>query len=278
MTKMTNLSQERLALAGSFRDPCGFVYRQDSQIFRQVNQCYRTDYDKLIESGLYNRLSESNLLIGHKEIAFDSENNSQAYKILRPVNVPFVSWPGQWCFSQLKDAALTTLTILRESFDCGMTLKDSTAYNIQFLGSTPTFIDTLSFTAYQAGQPWQGYQQFCRHFLAPLALMSMCDIRLGHLQNSYIDGIPLDLAAKLLPFKARLNLSLLMHIILHARSQQRYADNAQSKTKAPLRKISKTARLGLIDSLKTSVEKLKWQLADTEWVIITSRQTITRPL
>jgi hypothetical protein len=96
-----------------------------------------------------------------------------------------------------------------------MTLKDASAYNIQFKGTSPVLIDTLSFEAWQEGTPWVAYRQFCQHFLAPLALMSHTEVRLGQLSRIFIDGVPLDLASRLLPAGTRLRPSLLVHV--HAR-------------------------------------------------------------
>ena len=105
-----------------------------------------------------------------------------------------------------------------------MSLKDASAYNIQFINGKPVFIDTLSFERYEPGKPWIGYRQFCQHFVAPLALMQYTDIRLGLLLRIYIDGIPLDLAGALLPKKTWLNAGILIHIHLHAKSEMKYAD------------------------------------------------------
>ena len=110
-----------------------------------------------------------------------------------------------------------------------MSLKDASAYNIQFHAGKPTLIDTLSFETYKEGEPWVAYRQFCQHFLAPLALMAYRDIRLSQLMRVYIDGIPLDLASALLPMRTRWNLGLATHIHLHASAQKRYADVAVLK-------------------------------------------------
>lgn len=143
-----------------------------------------------------------------------------------------------------------------------MILKDASAYNIQFVGCRPVLIDTLSFDRYEEGRPWVAYQQFCQHFLAPLALMAYKDIRLSQLLRVHIDGIPLDLASTLLPAKSRLSLALSAHIHLHAKSQKKYADTPQ---KSSGRKINKRGLLGLIDNLETIVGKLSWKPADTTW-------------
>ena len=146
-------------------------------------------------------------MVAHKEADLNLAISDSAYKIIKPDRIDFISYPYEWCFGQFKDAALTTLAIQKKAFEFGMTLKDSSAYNIQFANCKPVFIDTLSFEKYSEGQLWAAYKQFCQHFLAPLALMSYTDIRLSSLMSAYIDGIPLDLASKLLPLRSYLKFS-----------------------------------------------------------------------
>ncbi|NIM19420.1 MAG: SAM-dependent methyltransferase [Candidatus Latescibacteria bacterium] len=249
-------------LPSSFRDPSGFLFQRDGSLLRQVNYLYKEHYDQLKSSGLYNELVSSGLLIPHNEVDIQHAASDQAYKVIRPDLIPFISYPYEWCFSQLKDAALTTIEIQKKAFEFGMSLKDCSAYNIQFRNARPIFIDTLSFEKYREGEPWIAYRQFCQHFLAPLALMSYRDIRLSQLLRIYIDGVPLDLVSSLLPFKTRLSFSLLSHIHLHARSQSRYADKPIGVRK---KKMGKLGFRGLIDSLETTVRKLKWKTQFTEW-------------
>jgi hypothetical protein len=205
---------------GSFRDPAGFLFYLKKKLYRQVNQSYKEDYDLLIDSGLYQKLVEQEALIPHQEVDILFPQPLNGYKVIQPEFIPFISYPYEWSFSQLKDAALTTLKIQKIAFQHGMSLKDSSAFNIQFHMGKPLFIDTLSFEKYKEGEPWVAYRQFCQHFLAPLTLMSRRDIRLGQLLRIYIDGIPLDLAASLLPFSTRLNMSVYMHIVFHGKIQK----------------------------------------------------------
>ena len=127
----------------SYKDPSGFVFFQNDKILRQVNKTYKSDYDLLIKSGLYQKLVELELLVPHKEL--NLKGTAEAYKILEPQVIPFISYPYEWCFSQLKDAALLTLKIQKTALDYGMSLKDATSFNIQFLGGKLVFIYTLSF-------------------------------------------------------------------------------------------------------------------------------------
>ncbi|OGI27845.1 MAG: hypothetical protein A2287_00780 [Candidatus Melainabacteria bacterium RIFOXYA12_FULL_32_12] len=248
-------------ISSSFRDPSGFVFIQDNCIYRQINLSYKENYDGLINSGLYTELTKLKLLIPHEEINLDNVE-SIAYKILKPEQIPFISYPYEWCFSQLKDAALLTLEVQKKALNYGMTLKDASAYNVQFIDGKPIFIDTLSFEKYKEGQPWIAYKQFCQHFLAPLVLMAYKDIRLNQLLRIYLDGIPLDLASSLLAIKTYLKPAILTHIHLHSKSQQHYSDKPIS-TKTG--KISKFTFLALIDNLETTIKSLKLPVLNTEW-------------
>ena len=98
-------------LAASFRDPSGFLYTRDGTLYRQVNRSYAPAYDLLITSGLYGSLTAAGLLIPHKEVEIPPAEPELAYKTLQPEPVTFISYPYEWSFSQLKDAALTTLAI-----------------------------------------------------------------------------------------------------------------------------------------------------------------------
>ncbi|MGZ9226645.1 MAG: SAM-dependent methyltransferase [Anaerolineales bacterium] len=249
-------------LSASFRDPSGFLFTRGGVLYRQVNRKYEREYTLLMESGLYGRLVKAGLLIPHIEedqAAFESET---CYKVIQPERIPFISYPYEWSFSQLKDAALATLTIQRRALKAGMSLKDASAYNIQFVRGKATLIDTLSFNLYKEGQPWVAYRQFCQHFLAPLALMASKDIRLGQLLRVHIDGVPLDLASKLLPWATRFNFGLLVHIHLHAGAQKRYAGE---EVKSGRGSMSQQALTGLIESLEATVKKLDWKPGGTEW-------------
>jgi len=251
-------------LGASFRDPSGFLFTRDGVLFRQINQIYQEEYDRLMESGLYDKLVKAGLLIAHSEASVQAEDVEAAYKIISPERLPFISYPYEWSFSQLRMAALTTLAIQKRALKAGMSLKDASAYNIQFVNGKAVLIDTLSFEMYQEGQPWVAYKQFCQHFLAPLALMAQRDIRLSQLMRVYIDGIPLDLASQLLPMKTRLNFGLLTHIHLHAKAQRHYSDKAVEQPKSG-KGMSKQAMFGLIDSLRTVVKNLSWKPEGTEW-------------
>lgn len=249
--------------SSSFRDPSGFVFYRDGVIYRAINPVYEENYRHLMDSGLYQDLVKDNLLIPHQEVRLPGSEHDSAFKIIKPEVIPFISYPYEWCFSQLKDAALTTLRIQKRALEFKMTLKDCSAYNLQFHRGKPVFIDTLSFEKYVEGQPWVAYRQFCQHFLAPLALMSLTDVRLNRMSQVFIDGIPLDLTVSLLPFSARFHFSLFVHIFLHAKSQKYFESNTAKKANGQLSYLS---FCGLIDNLETAVAALKWKPKNSPWL------------
>ncbi|MGI9292763.1 MAG: class I SAM-dependent methyltransferase [Pseudomonadales bacterium] len=254
-------------VSGSFRDPSGFVFQSEGIIYRQINSSYAENYDKLMQSGLYQRLIDEQLLIPHVEIDVNHAPGKDAYKVIRPDQIAYLSYPYEWCFSQLKDAALATLNIQQIALQFGMSLKDASGFNIQFHHGKAVLIDTLSFEAYVKDQAWIAYRQFCQHFLAPLLLISYRSYDLIKLLRTHIDGIPLELASRLLPRSTWLRYSIVSHIHLHARVQQRFADSAQEATSNSARqvKVSKLGLVGLLDGLQSMLRKLQWNPGQTEW-------------
>jgi hypothetical protein len=253
-----------LALPSSFRDPSGFLFSKKSLLYRQINSDYQIVYEKLMEGGLYQILTKKGWLIPHEEVMdIEPPKSEICYRVIKPEKVEFISYPYEWSFSQLKDAALLTLKIQKLALEKGLTLKDASAYNIQFHRGKPVLIDTLSFDDYTEGKPWDAYRQFCQHFLAPLALMAKVDIRLIQLMRIYIDGIPLDLASCLLPWSTKFNIGLMTHIHIHANAQKKYSETRQNEQKQ--QNVSKLGLLGLVDSLESTVKGLHWQPKGTEW-------------
>lgn len=248
------------SLDGSFRDPAGFMFRDNKgRLLRQVNPEGADDYRKFMDSKLYDDLVSAGHIVSHKEVAL--EKGSKAYAVLAPDEIPFITYPFEWSFSQLQDAALLTLSIQKAALKRSMTLKDASAYNIQFTGGKPIFIDTLSFEEYKDGMAWTAYKQFCQHFLAPLALMAKVDPNLGQLLRVHLDGIPLPLAAKLMPGGSKWNAGLAMHLFLHARAQKA-KEGAHQKQSGGIQKQQLQA---IIDSLIRTVRKLRPGDFQSEW-------------
>lgn len=263
-TTTTQAGQGATISPASFRDPAGFMFVRDGTLYRQINHAYRGHYERLIDSGLYTELVERNWLVAHVEVDELPAAESKAYKVLRPALIDFISYPYEWAFSQLKDAALLTLDVQLLALDYGLSLKDASAYNVQFDHGRPLLIDTLSFEVYEEGRPWIAYRQFCQHFLAPLALMARADIRLNQLLRTYIDGIPLDLASKLLPRRTRWQPGLAMHLHWHAHSQRAHSATDEVRPKRIV-KVRRLGLTGLLQGLRKFVSKLDWEPAGTEW-------------
>ena len=249
---------------GSFRDPSGFVFRRDGMLYRQVNRTFADDWAAAADAGILERWQADGQLVGHEvadlALAADPEH---ALTVLRPDPVAFISYPYEWTFGQLKDAALLTLDLQGDAERSGLTLRDASAYNIQFDRGRPILIDSLSVERRTGDEPWAAYRQFCQHFVAPLALMARRDIRCGLMLRDHVDGIPLDLAATLLPGRTRLSTGLGSHVHLHARAQARYAAAGHS---APRRAtMGATRRAALLDSLRRTILGLYWSPSGTEW-------------
>jgi len=256
------------AHAASFRDPAGFIFSQDGTIYRQVNTDGRADYDHAVSSGLFKKLWDEELLVVHAEVTKTAAfgRDTKRYKLLKPTVIPFISYPYEWTFAQLRDAALLTLRVQKIALEHGMILKDASAYNVQFVGTRPIFIDTLSFAKYEAGKPWEGYKQFCEHFIAPLALGRYDTTDMIQTLRTYLDGVPLAIACALLPRKARFNRGLFSHLYLHNSAQRRHQAGGEAvAARTAERKVSNLAMTGLMASLERTVRVLKPKDAKTQW-------------
>ena len=254
----------------SFRDPSGYCYTEGNVVYRVINKSYKDNYDMLMNSGLYDELTKKEYLIPHNNAentyitpppAKDFED--EIYKIIKPEQIKFITYPYEWSFSQLKDAALLTLKIQRIALKYNMSLKDASSYNIQFYKGKPVFIDTLSFEKYCEDTPWIAYNQFCRHFLCPLVLMSYTDIRCNTLLKDYIDGIPIDLTAKLLPCRAKLNPAIYLNIYLQSKYQKKYENSDIDFKKSA--SISKNKLIYMNERLQDLIYSLKFPCGESEW-------------
>jgi hypothetical protein len=236
----------------SFKDPSGFVFESDGTIYRQVNQYYAHAYRQLMESGLYTALTNNKQLVAHRELAENLTNSKDWFITLVPEPLDHITYPYEWCFEQLRDAALLTLSVLRTSIQHGMILKDATPYNIQFCKGKPVFIDTLSFDPYDPQQPWIAYRQFCQCFLFPLYLEHYLKTDIQKILSAYIDGIPVDIIAKLLPLKSRLSLGVWLHVYL----QHSASVSANAKTNKQQVRFSKKKLLDVINHLTSIIKNL----------------------
>jgi ribosomal protein L11 methylase PrmA len=247
----------------SFRDDAGFVFYQGQNVFRVITDKYAEEYSHLMSSGLYEQLVKKGFLISHSE-----EENTQGepfHKILKVKKLPFVSYPYEWSFGQLKDAAILSLEIQKEALLHNMVLKDASAYNVQFEGCKPLFIDTLSFDKYNEGQPWQAYRQFCQHFLNPLMLIKYSGESFAKLSVNYIDGIPVTIASSLLSSRAYLNFTALINIFFHSRLEQKVLKGKETGKASSEVNISKERLLKINDFLLDGIKNLNNASSKSAW-------------
>ena len=233
-------------------------------LYRQVNRVFADEFDACSSSGLYDELVADRLLVPHASVDVALALTAEAHAVLEPQRIPFISYPYEWCFGELKDAALLTLAVQSRALERGFVLRDASAYNVQFVDGRPVFMDTLSFERYREGEPWIAYKQFCQHFLVPLMLMARRDIRFGLLLREYLDGIPLDLGSELLPRKSWADIRTLLHVHMHARAQRKYAETKVSSA-VGARRMSKHALVALSENLGEAIERLTWQADGTQW-------------
>ena len=244
----------------SYRDPSGFIFEKEGTIYRQVNKIFREHFDHFINSGCYRELTQKGLLVSHEVVHENFDDGEVRYCTLKPEKINFISYPYEWSFDMLKDAALLTLQLVRESIPFGIILKDATPYNIQWHEGRLIFIDTLSFEKYDETKPWIAYRQFCECLLGPLLLMHYNKLPLHELSLSYPDGIPLTVTKKLLPAKSRLSLHTFLHIFLHAGVSAKGQHTNKNESS-----FSKQKLLNLISSLETLVKKLNLPQQTSTW-------------
>ncbi len=204
----------------SYKDPSGYVTKDEKGYFRYISQEYALEFEHLMSSGLYKVLTDDYLLIPHQEIE-DKEAGNSFYKILFPQQIELITYPYEWVYSQWQEMALTFLRINQVALHHGMILKDATPYNFVFVEGKCILLDSLSFRFFKDGEPWIAYRQFCEEILGTLALMRYNDPFWARLQLSSLTGLQLTFVSKQLPLKTWFNSLCLLHIHLHARFQGR---------------------------------------------------------
>lgn len=243
--------------SSSYRDPSGYVYLDNGEIKRVINPIYFEQYNSLKDSGIYKALMESHLLIPHEEL-FASEREI----IIRPEQIPFITYPYEWSFNMYKEAALLTLRIQKYCLEKGYSLKDASAFNITFHKGRAMFIDTLSFDFYKENEPWRAYKQFVTHFLSPLVLAHYHGPDLLKLMSTFIDGIPINLTSSLLPSKTKFNPVLYSNIHLLSKLESKHNKDYEGESK--IKGLSKKGLLNIVVSLFNYIKKLKLR-SETEW-------------
>lgn len=251
---------------GSFRDPAGGVWEVGDEIYRTVQSVGKENYQHFVESGLSEQLQTAGWLIPFVECELPSDRPHEegVWKYLRVEKVPFLSWPYEWSFHQLRDSAILTLKIELAALKKGMTLKDASAYNVQMYRGRPIFIDILSFEKYQDGSPWAAYRQFVMHFLGPLLLMSQKDLRFSALFRDWVDGFPVDFVSRNLPWSSRWSLSSLIHVHWHAKLLRKY-ESTRGNVPKKIGTLSQKQLIRMLEGLLDWVQRIKAPYPPTEW-------------
>ena len=275
----TSQTQSSALEPGSFRDPESRVFYAGDSVYRALSPEGLEDFRALEESGLFSRAMEDGRLVRTEHAdtaAVPGLLAKETAGVLRHELIPYVSYPYEWTFSMLKDAALLQLDLLLAALDEDLVLKDSTPYNVQWRGARPVFVDLGSFERLREGEPWVGYRQFCMLFLYPLVLQAVKDVGFQPWLRGSIDGIPTTDMAGLLSFRDRFRRGLFTNVFLHARLERRYADRAgevkRDVKKAGMRKEIVVANVRRMQKL---VRRLDWSPPEGVWVAYGEQNTYT---
>ena len=254
---------------GSFRDPDTKVFRHNGAVLRCLTPRALADWEQLAATDFFKRLTAQRHVIPTEQVGDRTglpTLDAKWVAVLKHETVPMVSYPYEWPFSMLRDAALLQLDVTLAALEEGMTLKDATPFNIQWVGPRPTFIDIGSFTAYHAGDPWAGYRQFCELFLYPLFLQAYRNVPFHAWLRGNLDGIEAEQCRSLLSARDYLRPGVLTHVYLQAKAQVRY-EGSRRNVKSDLRAAGFGAQLirHNVATLRRLVERLRWKPARSTW-------------
>ncbi len=253
---------------GSFRDWDSRVFYENGRVLRALSADGLADWQALAGSKLFTQASGEGKLVSTKEVegAATPAGVHDAAGVLEHERIPFVSYPYEWPFSMLKDAALLQLDLLERALAEDLTLKDSTPYNVQWNGSHPVFIDVGSFERLEPGSPWSGYRQFCMLFLYPLMLQAYKGIAFQPWLRGRLAGIPPTEARALMSFRDLFRRGVPTHVALHARLERKNAETSRD-VKQELRKagFKKELIVANVRGCAKLVRRLEWEPGKTEW-------------
>ncbi len=282
MTSPSDTSQAALADAesGSFRDPESRIFYADGAVYRALSPDGLADFEALTETKLFDAAVADGRLVGTERVEDTGSLPDllvhERAGVLRHERIPFVSYPYEWPFSMLKDAALLQLDLLEASLTEGLTLKDASSYNVQFRGSQPTFVDVGSFERRREGEGWVGYRQFCMLFLYPLMLQAHKDVGYHGLLRGQIDGISPQQMRNLSSFRDRFRKGYPSNVFIHARLEAKYADRA-AEVKGEMKRanIKKEILLAQVGKLRKVIQGLEWNPPQGVWVAYGERNSYT---
>lgn len=249
----------------SFRDPANQVFYVDGEVRRGLRGSAVADWQALAGSDFFTRLTAQGQICPTGEVPGPAPDPFDL--VLWHERIPFVSHPYEWSFAMLRDAALLHLDILLAALAEGMITKDGSAYNLQWRGAAPVFIDVGSFERLRDGEPWAGYRQFCQTMLYPLMLTAHLGVEFQPLLRARIDGIESGQMRRLLRGRKRWAAGVLKHVHLHDAMQARYAGTSARQMRDELRAAGFSAELvvATVRALRKLVRRLKWEPPATHW-------------
>ncbi len=250
---------ERKYAAASFRDPAGRVFKDGNDCFRSVTPYGLADYNHFADSGLAQKLMEKKLIT-----RFEPHGKSGDDLILKLDPLPVLIYPYEWCFGQLRDAALLTLDINLEALEYGMILKDATAFNVSWRDGRPVFIDHGSFTIYRENEPWLAYRQFVMNFLGLLLLMKYRDVQFQQYLRHDLSGAPVCYVSRMLPKMTYFKLNPLIHIHLHAYFDRVHSDS-RGESKAASAQLPRRKLVNILRTLREYIAGLSLPYRSSEW-------------
>ena len=254
---------------GSYRDPVGKIFYYKGRVLRGLNSKGVERFKYIKENHILEESIKKNFLISTKEATDLPKINelSEFDLILEHKRIDYITYPYEWCFDQLKDAALHHLNFQLFLLEKNCVLIDASAYNIQFINSKPIFIDTLSLSEYKEGSYWTGHKQFCENFLNPLILSSKKNIDFNNWFKGNLEGITTSDLNNILSLKDKLNYSLFFHVFL----MDRYEKKALLKPKEISQRINKKKALskksykGMLLQLKKFILGLSKDKTLSKW-------------
>jgi ribosomal protein L11 methylase PrmA len=255
-------------IEGSFRDDWGQVHDVDGRILRSVSPTARPEFEAVEATGFFREAQAKGLLIAADRVPPESvpEELREAALVLEHPRIPVVSYPYEWSFGQLQAAALLHLELQILALSRGVVLRDATAYNVQFVGPSPVFIDFLSFRPYRPGEFWMGHQQFVSQFLVPLLLESRCGVPFQASYRGHLEGIPVTEAADLLPLSSWRTPTIVLDVLLPARFQRRKRDDdAGSLSSITKRELPTSAYRAMLERLHAFLGRLAPAGVRTTW-------------
>jgi hypothetical protein len=265
---------------GSFRDPESRVFYAGDDVYRVLSEDGLSDFEALAETDFWKRFSEEGAIVGTELVSDRAELPEglvrEAAGVLRHERIPFVSYPYEWTFSMLKDAALLQLDLNLAALEEDMILKDSTPYNVQFKGSKPVFVDVGSFERLREGEPWVGYRQFCMLYLYPLLLQSVKDVAPHPLVRGCIDGITPAQMRGMVSFRDRFRKGFYLNVFLHSKLERRHGDRGK-EVKGEVKKagFKKELIVANVRRMRKLVARLEWSPPQGVWVAYGERNSYT---